>query len=66
MTTTAARLPMSEPQSACQKFNPRLMPMGPRKNMGMQVFMENIISVHVHPEYFCWLLAIGSRSGFSA
>jgi hypothetical protein len=44
---------------------PRLCPMGPRKNMGMQVFMENIIRVHVHPLYFCWLLGVGSRSGFS-
>ncbi len=23
--------------------------------MGMHVFMENIMSVHVQPPYFCWL-----------
>ena len=39
--------------------------MGPRKNMGMHVFMENIMSVHVQPPYFCWLRGVGIRSGFS-
>ena len=33
--------------------------------MGMQVFMENIISIHVQCPYFCWLRGIGIRSGFS-
>jgi hypothetical protein len=39
--------------------------MGPRKNMGMQVFMENIMSIQVHVPYFCWLRGVGIRSGFS-
>ncbi len=56
---------MSDPQSACQKFRPSPWPIGPRKNMGMHVFMENIMSVHVQPPYFCWLRGVGIRSGFS-
>jgi hypothetical protein len=63
----AARFPMKAPNRTCQRFKPNWPPIGPRKNIGMQVFMLNIIMVNVQVLYPLALseAGTGNRSGFS-